>query len=407
MLALLSCLKGYLTITVYGTFCERFLNVCATKNILLWDIKRISEKMLRCKISVPAFKRLLPITYHTGVRVHIISRHGLPFWLQKYRKRKILLFSLLIAVIFMIVANQFVWVIEIRGNENVKTVDILEALEAEGLKKGMPKSKIDQQLLKNRMLIRLPALAWLWADKRGSKIIVEVRERIPVPEIFNPDDYCNIVAAKDGIIDALLVKGGIPVVSEGDTVLTDTVLVTGKITSELKPDIRYVQAEAQVFARVWYKKTEQFSRITTETTETGKEKKHFTLTLFGKEIPLYAKKEPFADYDLKTNTHELSLFGNYLGITLTTDIYTEVIRTEKLQTAESVAAAGAQALKEQIDKETAPAASFITASDTFREIDETTVEVTVQAEYRENIAKKVSGGNLTPPQPEVDTEEGS
>ena len=172
----------------------------------------------------------------------------------------------------MIVANQFVWVIEIRGNEKVKTTDIVEALKAEGLKKGVPKAKIDQQLLKNRMLIRLPSLAWLWADKRGSKVIVEVRERIPVPEIFNPDDYCNIVAAKDGIIDAMLVKGGIPVVAEGDTVLADTVLVTGKITSELKPDIRYVQAEAQVFARVWYEKTEQFSRITSVSTETGKEK---------------------------------------------------------------------------------------------------------------------------------------
>lgn len=407
MLALLSCLKGYLTITVYGTFCERFLNVCASKNILLWDINRISEKVLRCKISVPAFRQLLPITYHTGVRVHIISRHGLPFWLKRYRNRKILLFSVVIAVVFMIVANQFVWVIEIRGNEKVKTADIVEALEAEGLKKGVPKAKIDQQLLKNRMLIRLPSLAWLWADKRGSKVIVEVRERIPVPEIFNPDDYCNIVAAKDGIVDAMLVKGGVPVVAEGDTVLAGTVLVTGKITSELKPDIRYVQADAQVFARVWYERTEQFSRITTETTETGKEKKQFTLTLFGKEIPLHAKKEPFSDYDLATNKHELSLFGNYLGITLTTDVYTEVIRTEKLQTAESVAAAGAQALKEQIDKETAPAASFITASDTFREVDETTVEVTVRAEYREDIAKKVSGGNLTPPQPEADMEEGT
>ena len=391
MLALLSFLKGYLTITVSGTFCERFLNVCAAKNILLWDITRISKQMLRCKISVPAFRHLLSISYHTGVKVHILSRHGFPFVLYKYRKRKLLLASGAIISLFFIFANQFVWDIEIRGNEQVKTADILTALKEEGVTLGIPKSKIDQQYLKNRMLIRMPSLAWLWADKRGSKIIVDVRERIPVPEIYNPDDYCNITATKDAIIDSMIVKSGIPVVKEGDTVLKGTVLVTGKITSDLKPEVRYVNAEAEVFARVWYEKNQQFSRISKIRTETGQSKKRFTLVAFGRNIPLWKGDIPYEIYDKETRRHELSVFGNYLGITLLSDTYTEIELHEEIHTAKSTADRGMQVIKGKIEENINPTAVLTAFSHSYKEMDETTVEVVVQAEYLENIAQKVSG----------------
>lgn len=389
---LFAYMKGYLVITVTGSFTERFLNVCSTQNILLWDITKISERALRCKISIRGFKKLPKISYHTGVRVKINARHGLPFLLKRYQKRKIMLFSILIFVVFVITANQFVWDIEVRGNETVKTSDILAALEAEGLSYGMPKAKIDQRLLKNRVMLRMPSLAWLWVDKKGSKIIVDVRERVPVPEIFNPDDYCNITAQKDGVIDSMIVRVGVPVVSVGDTVLKDTVLVTGNLPSSVKPIIRYVQADAQVFARVWYEKTELFSKISTIRTRTGNKKKQLTLKLFGAEIPLFHKNTPpYKEADETTHEYELSVFGYYLGVTLFAKEYEEVTLTKEYHTEQSVAAQGAMLLKAQIDDETLPNSVLISASDSYEVVDENTVRVTVQAEYKEDIAVKVRG----------------
>ena len=404
MLKLISFLKGYLTITVTGSFPERFINVCAAKNILLWDIKRVSERSIRCKISVRAFRRLVPISYNTGVRVKICTRHGLVFLLQKYKKRKIAIASVFILVLFMVIANQFVWDIEVTGNETVKTKDILSVLEEEGLVRGIPKAKIDQQHLKNRAILKLPALSWLWIDKRGSKIVVDVRERVPVPEIFDPDTYTNIVAAKDAVIDEMVVRNGIPVVKSGDTVLAGTVLVTGKIPSALKPEIRYENAEAQIYGRVWYEKTKTFSKISTIRTETGKKKVRFSLTAFGKEIPLFHNgKPPFENSDEKIKKYDLSIFGNYLGLTLTTHTYREVTVEKKLHTTKSTAAQGANTLKEQIDNGTLPDSFLISVSDSYKELDETTVEVTVCAEYKENIAQKKKGELVTPAPEEDDT----
>ena len=48
-------------------------------------------------------------------------------------------------------------------------------------------------------------------------------------------------------------------------------------------------------------------------------------------------------------------------------------------------------LKQQIDDEALPNATLISVSDSYQAIDETTVEVTVKAEYIEDIAQKVKG----------------
>lgn len=387
--------RGYLIITVTGNFTERFINVCTAKNILLWDIKKISSKAIRCKISVRGFKKLPKIAYNTATSVKINSKIGFPFVMKRYKHRKLFLSGALIFVLFIIISNQFVWDIEVRGNKLVKASDILLALEEEGLKCGILKSKIDQRYLKNKVMLKLPSLAWLWIDKDGSKVIVDVRERIPVPEIVNPDDYCNIVALKDSVIESLIVRNGIPVVSVGDTVLKDTVLVTGKIPNSLKNEIRYVQSDAEVYGRVWYEKSEKFSRLSEIRNETGNRKRRFKLKIFNKEIPLYfSKTAPYENYDEEVKEHKLSFFGKFLGISLFSYEYREVTVSKEIHTKESVAKDGASTLKKQIDEEALPNSRLVSVSDSFEEIDETTVLVTVKAEYIENIAEKVRGEKI-------------
>lgn len=400
--SLLFFLRGYVTITVSGHFPERFLNVCTQKNILLWDIVRVSEKTVRCRITARGFKKLIPISYRTSVHIHIIAKHGFPFLLYRYKKRKLLLLGTLLFFLFMIIINQFVWAIEIKGNHMVKTTEILRVLEEEGVKIGTPLSKIDQQHLKHRALLKLPKLSWLWVDKSGSKLIVDVREGLPVPDIHDASLYCNVKAAKDGIIDSMIVKNGIPVVKEGDTVLKGMVLVTGKIPASLKPEIRYVHADAQIFARVWYEKTQRFSRLAQTRTETGKQKKHYTLTLFGKNIPLFHNgKAPFPEFSETTNKTDVSFFGRYLGITLSKTVYREVTITEERLTLESTVSNGVNHLKSQIDQEARINSTPVSFSHDFKEVDDTTVEVIVTAEYIEDIAEKEQGEIINQETPET------
>ena len=375
--------KGYLTITVSGKFCERFIQVCALNNILLWDIVRVNRESIRCKISVRGFLKLKKIARNTNVLVHINIKHGFPFFLKKYQKRKIALFSILIMVALLIGLNQFVWGIEVRGNYVIPEERIVSVLNESGLKIGTPKFKIDQQQLKRDSLLKIPELAWLWVDKKGSKIIVDVREDIETPDVLSPDDYYNIVASKDAIITEMTVKEGVPVVEPGDTVLAGTVLVTGKIPVPSKQLTRYVKAVANIKARVFYEEKELFSTISTTRHETGKTKTHYTLDFFGNKLRLFhSDKVPFEVFDIEEKNYSL------FGITLNKKLYKEIELRKELLTEDTVKNFGANQIISKIEETTAPDSTRVSCEITHQKINDTTIEVLVRAEYLENIAKE-------------------
>jgi len=379
----ISFFKGYLTITVNGKFCERFIQVCALNNILLWDIKRISKNSIRCKITIRAFLKLRPIARNTAVLIHINARHGLPFLIKKYKKRKIVLFGTVIIIVAVVILNQFVWGIEIRGNHKIPEDRIISVLNESGLKIGTLKSKIDQQELKRQSLLKIPELAWLWVDKKGSKVVVDVREKIMPPNIPQKDDYYNIVASKDGIIAEMTVKDGVSVVESGDTVLKGTVLVTGKIPVPSKQLTRYVRASANIKARVWYEEKEIFSCISTTRHETKSQKTHYTFDFFGNKLRLFHRDNvPYENYDLEEKN--FSLFG----ITLNKKTYKEIELKKEILTEESVKNFGANEILEKIEKTTAPDSKRISCEITHQKINDTTIEVLVKAEYLENIAQE-------------------
>ena len=384
MPSLISYFKGYLTITVIGKFCERFIQVCALNNILLWDIVRISKNSIRCKISVKAFLNISKIARNTGVSVHINVRHGFPFFLKKYKKRKIALFSFLALILAVIVLNQFVWGIEVRGNYKIPQEKIISVLADSGLKVGTLKSKIDQQELKKNSLLAIPELSWLWVDKKGSKIIVDVREKIEIPETPQKNEYSNIVAKNDALIVEMTVKNGVPVVNKDETVLAGTVLVTGKIPVPTKQLTRYVRASANIKARVWYEEKEIFSTISATRHETKNTKKQYTLNLFGNEIKLFhTNKIPYKNYDLEETNH------SFFGISLNTKLYKEIELKKEILTEESVKNFGANQIIQKIEEKTSPDSKCLNQEISHKKLNDTTIEVTVRAEYLENIAQEI------------------
>lgn len=378
---IVSYFRGYLTITVTGRFCERFINVCTAHDILLWDIVKVSPCSIRCKISVSDFRRLLPLVHKTGVHIHINIKHGFPFFLKRHKKRKIALLGVFVFLVAVTVFNQFVWDIDVTGNYKVPDDTIISVLKESGLKIGMPISKIDQQKLKTEALIKIPELAWLWVDKRGSVAIVDVREKIEVPKMYPPDDYTNIIAAKDALIERMTVLAGVPVVEEGDTVLAGTVLVTGKIPVPAKQFDRYVRADAKIYARVWYEDSKVFSLVSTERHETGRRKSQYTIKFFGNEIPLFHKGDAsYKEFDVAISDY--SLFG--IGFTKKT--YTEIELKEELMTEESVVNFGVTQMKKALEEAVSSDSELKNFEYSHEKLNDTEIRLRIKAEYLEDIA---------------------
>ena len=115
----LNYIIGYVNIKVESYFLERFINICISKKILLWNIKREKSSILYASISVRDYKRLKGIVKKTKSKIKIESKKGLPFVLHKYRKRKIFFAFLVLIFLGLIVTSNFIWNVEIIGNINI------------------------------------------------------------------------------------------------------------------------------------------------------------------------------------------------------------------------------------------------------------------------------------------------
>lgn len=193
---LLNYILGYLNIELEGYFVEKFINICKSKNIFLWNIKRTKSTLVYMNIGIKDFKKATKIIKETKCRTKIKSKKGIPFIFNKYRKRKIFFAFLLILTVAVISLSNFVWNIEVTGNINISKEELLKDLKEQGLKLGKLKSKVDTKEIVNKIRLERDDLAWIGIEIKGTNAIVKVVEADKKPEIIDEDDYCNIVATK-------------------------------------------------------------------------------------------------------------------------------------------------------------------------------------------------------------------
>jgi len=303
-------LRGYAIIIVEGLKIERFINLAVINNIYIWDIKRLNYTSVEVKIGLGHFAKLREIVKKTNSTVKIEKKLGLPFIIKKIKRQKLLVFGFGMVMIFIFVITSYVWMIEITGTKTIDKAVILKNLYKEGLKEGQLKRKIDNRLLESKLLIEMPELSWVGVQIKGTKVIVEVVEKRPEPEIVKRDEACNIVSSKSGIISKINVLYGDGKVKNGDTVKKGQILVAGEIIRENLP-ARYVHSMAQVTGRTWYEDVEEILLEQIEFKKTGKSKAHYQLLVIGKSM-MKEKEIPFEEYNKYIEEKNILSFGNYV-----------------------------------------------------------------------------------------------
>lgn len=106
-------LFGYVNIVVEGFFIERFINMCISKKILFWNTKRTKSTIFSTNIGVSNYREVAKIARKCQCKIKINRKRGIPFILNKYRKRKIFVLALGTMVLGIITISNFIWNIEI------------------------------------------------------------------------------------------------------------------------------------------------------------------------------------------------------------------------------------------------------------------------------------------------------
>ena len=166
---LLRYILGYVNISVQGYYIERFINVCISKNIFLWNTKIEKSTYAHANVGIHDFKRIKEVAKKTRCRIKLNSKHGLPFLMNRYRKRKIFAILLLVIFIFVYVQSRFIWNIQIEGLDRIEQSELMTQLESAGLRIGKPKSEVDVQEIINKIRLDRDDIAWMNMNLRRYK----------------------------------------------------------------------------------------------------------------------------------------------------------------------------------------------------------------------------------------------
>ena len=290
-------LLGYVNFKAYGGLADRFLNLCTRDKIPVWNIKNVKGVILACT-TVSGYFALKRPARKSGMKIVAVEKKGLRFFLRKNRSRVGLVAGALIFIGVIVALSQFVWSVSVVGNVELEEDYILSVFEEHGVKVGAKVSTIDSKEIAKKVVSEMEGLSWAAVNRKGSVIVIEVREGIKAPEIYDSKTPTNLVASQDGVIMSIDILNGKEEVKPGWAVTKGDLLVSGVI-SRANGEEMLVHADGYVKALVDKTNTfsgDEFKLYSVCNEKTRKSILFFWLTIpLGKSVPqeMYVKQNTF------------------------------------------------------------------------------------------------------------------
>jgi len=260
--------RGYVVIRIEGLSLEKFINYAISRGVYFWDIIRVDYTTLEAKVGLKGYKELRHIVKRVGCKVKIYGKIGYPFFVHKIKVRKMFLVGFVISLLLIIVGTSFIWNIEVFGNKSISTQKIIGYLKSNNLYPGVFKYHVNLLDIENNMMLEFEDIAWVGINLKGTKVIVDIVEKVKPPKKIPVNIPCDIIAAKNGVVEKIIAKNGDALVEKGDIVKSGQVLITGVLNRD-NLESRYVHALGEVYAKTYYEETDEIALIKKEKIKTG------------------------------------------------------------------------------------------------------------------------------------------
>ena len=222
-------LFGFLRFRASGGFPARFLNLCDSENLRVWNLRQDTSGVTAL-VALRDYRRLHRVARQAGMTVCCLEKHGLPFLLRRNRTRLGLPVGVLCCAVLAVVCSGFLWSVETTGGKQVSEMQILAAAANLGLFPGAKKPEENGELLAIRLQEELDgALSWAAVNLIGTRCVIEVRDAetqttLPDPPYGAPAD---LVADFDGQILSREVHSCIRANEVGNGVNNGDLLISG------------------------------------------------------------------------------------------------------------------------------------------------------------------------------------
>lgn len=281
---------------------NKLISFLIDNNIYYSDLK-IKGKNIYLKIYFDDLKH-----FKYRFKCSVIKRYNIYRLLDIIKNHYIIIICFIISYLIILILSKTIFTIEINTSNTILKNRILNSLSENGIEKyKFVKSKDEIESIKKNILNdNKELLEWIEIDNEGTKIIVNLTERI-VPKEKEEETPSNIVAKKDGLIEYIVANNGTKVREVNELVKKGDLLITGNIIKD-EEIIDSVRAKGRVYAQVWYTVNTSipYKHIVYE--KTGTSINHIYLKMFNKKFTLIGKYET----NNSMNSEEVILKKPYL-----------------------------------------------------------------------------------------------
>ena len=313
--------RGIVRVCVTGYAPERFLNLCQKNGIQLMNITPVF-KGFEMDMKKSDFFCVKPYLKKTGTKIKILQKVGLPFVLFRYRKHICFPLGILTALVFLFVMAQFLWEIEILGNDYITDYHLLNYLQKEEIGIGLPLRKISCEELEEQIRNDYPNIAWISIRLEGTRMIVDLQE-VKTDNKSNMDtehtygsERSDLIASKSGIVTSIITRDGTPLVKVGEQVEMDQVLISGCM--ELYDDYgtvidyQYCDANGDIVIAFTENYVDTIPRFYEKSLKTGKTRKGIQIRFPKGRITLGMLHPSYDAWESYTNEWQLVLGNKFI-----------------------------------------------------------------------------------------------
>lgn len=224
-LSLFGCVK----VNLKGKEISRFLRLCSTHHIMLWDITSKEMDEISFFMSARDVFRLPAVLRKTNCRFCIEQKEGLPFLLKKYRWKIAFRGSIVCAFFLFWYLTTFIWSIHLSGNSYLTEEYLQYFLKEQHAYIGCRSKDIDTVALEEKLLEQFSEVIWASIYIKGTSLHITVKEQIRLPE--QKEDVAeqsrDLISPVDGKVADIFVRNGTEAVKKGDEVKQGDVLIHG------------------------------------------------------------------------------------------------------------------------------------------------------------------------------------
>lgn len=370
---------GYVVLWISGDNMSAFLNFCLQNKVAVWNVTRSGEKIY-LNMSLSDYKNIRSLRHRFGHKVTIrhISFTGFPKKVTFIGRRKSLLigFAVFCTVIFAL--SQFVWQIEIVGNDTIPAEKIIAAYTELGVHSGMPRSELNSYALRDRLPLLVRDISWCSFNLEGTKLTVNITE-IKETDKTSRNIYSNLIASTDGIIRSIDVVSGNKIAEIGNVVRKGDILVSG--APELNSQ-NFTHSEGEIYAETSKTVTITLPKYKTVAQPSGVMIDRTVIDFFGLKVPIYLDGVHF-DYRTEVVSDKIEFLGGELPINVIKRRFIEVVYSESERSEEEVMNDATAELLAEIKKHDITEVNIL---DSTVSVDENNYIVVFNCKCLENIA---------------------